>query len=333
MTKITLKQIAIPYALFLLAGIGISKAIAQSPPPPPPAPTVMVTAGDPGDLDCGDVATAPATASLDNPPTGKDEATLTQHWTWSIDVGDSSTVYVDHPDASTTTYHCEHDDPGDYTVTVTASVTLHDPATGTDYGPFSGSDTFGDIDVEPSTAVAASTSGMVASGSKAAPQGTAKTKQYPVRLHFTAINPSGVPFRNEVLVANYSYQGRTWRYGHRTYYNLEYVLKGNKPFTKGMGQEQFNNPQHNHKYFSVSGPQTYPEVLILGIGDPEVPLPHPNGFFTDLNQSYSNKDTEQAPYKDSYWYDFGQYFVNTGPNGKSDNTFHLVCSQGITKRF
>ena len=301
--KINLKHASFPICLFLFAGTGTLAAFAQS---PPPAPSVTVTAGDPGDLDCGDTATASASASLSNPPTGQNEATLAQHWTWSISTGDSSTVYIDHPDASSTTYHCEHDDPGDYSIQVTASVTLHDPATGTDYGPYSGSDTFGDTAVDPPIASAAPTSAQVMHGNQLSPNGVTGSKHYPARLHFhvTSIGK----------VAHIAYTGPTW--GFADDWRLGTILKSGALFKNGTLAESFpTNAYHvNPKWSNVW---------------PNPPTPHsashPNGYVEDTNREIVRIDTSP----DTHWFTADQHFTNSGPNGASDN-YHTVSADQPT---
>jgi len=301
--KINLKHASLPICLFLFAGTGTLATFAQS---PPPAPSVLVTAGDPGDLDCGDTGTASPSASLSNPPTGQNEATLAQHWTWSISTGDSSTVYIDHPDASTTTYHCEHDDPGDYSIQVTASVTLHDPATGTDYGPYSGSDTFGDTDADPLAVSATPSSAQAMHGNQLSPQGATGSKHYPVSLHFhvTQINKTS----HQIVVGPPSW-------GTNDYYKLGVILKGGSLFTKGTLNENFPlakywvNPLYK-QYFP--GPPT------------AVSSAHPLGSLYDHNQVLCGADTTQPPYSDPHIFDAEQDFSNTGPNANSDNYHTLI---------
>lgn len=299
---------ALPWLLACGFTLPIAGAVLADDPPP----SVTVTAGDPGDLDVGDQATAPASATINNPPKAANEGTLDQHWTWSISTGDSDTVYIEHPDASSTTYHCEHDDPGDYSIQVTASVTLHDPATNTDYGPYSGSDTFGDTD--PDNTGSSSPTPMSATTSNPQPMGTSGAKHYPVTLHYRT-DKNGAP-------TNYPSTGPT-KFGHLTDWPLKATLtKTGKPFTKGMLQETQSSVTVNVKY---SDPHKIP--YFSGPGGVGAPVSHYDGTFEDYNGSYTTVDTSQPPYSDTFWYSFSQTWVNSGPNAAPDNGFRVVHRQ------
>ncbi len=251
-------------------------------------PSVTVTADDLGDLDAGDQGTASASVTINNPPQPSKEGSIDTTYSWSIDAVSGGQVTVDNVNAPTTTVHAEFDDPGDYYYEVTCTVTCHDNNNNQDYGPYTDSDWVGDPDDAGATQ---SSSTPVRASASAAPQASGKQKRPShVVLHFSAINPFGVPTSNDSI-----------NYGHHTHYLLELVLKNNKPFTKGMVQEQFQDGQHNHKYFSFAGsPQTYPEVQITGVGNPAPPVSHSDGFVNDTNSATSNVDTSAAPYKSVY---------------------------------
>lgn len=308
MTKTILARIAVLLGLFLLAALGVPKAFAQS-------TSVTVTAGDPGDLDCGDMATATASAIINNPPTAQNEGTLEQHWTWSINTGDSSTVYIDHPDASSTTYHCEHDDPGDYSIQVTASVTLHDPATGTDYGPYSGSDTFGDTASDPPATNGIPFSGETAASSHASPQSAPASKHYPARLHFRVTIIGKIA---HIQYTAHNINGNLF-WGFKDLWRLGTVYTKGGLFKKGTLNESFPTSTYFPNPHWI---QYFP--------NPPKPVPgaHPNGYIEDTNHVEINRDTTP----DTHWFTVDQHFSNQGPDGAADNYHTDSADQPTSSR-